>query len=167
MELENSNQEASLSKSKKHLCGPWVSFVTTDQFSVRITKIIMGVSRTNSLRFWFLAVFELMKALLSKVHKPDNFEPYNSLNICGLCFNCFNFLELISPGILGQYERNLVDSISSSSFSARVYLPLIWKDFVTHMHGLAVYVKEGLPFARDLSLENSADSNCFRLVLLH
>ena len=26
------------------------------------------------------------------------------------------------------------------------------------MHGLAVYVKEGLPFAQDLSLENSADS---------
>ena len=25
------------------------------------------------------------------------------------------------------------------------------------MHGLAVYVKEGLPFARDLSLENCAD----------
>ena len=38
----------------------------------------------------------------------------------------------------------------------------------THMHGLAVYVKEGLPFARDLSLENSADSYlCFRLALLH
>ena len=36
------------------------------------------------------------------------------------------------------------------------------------MHGLAVYVKEGIPFARDLSLENSADSYlCFRLALLH
>ena len=36
------------------------------------------------------------------------------------------------------------------------------------MHGLAVYVKEGLPFARDLSLKNSADSYlCFRLALLH
>ena len=36
------------------------------------------------------------------------------------------------------------------------------------MHGLAVYVKEGLPFARDLSLENSADSYlCFQLALLH
>ena len=35
------------------------------------------------------------------------------------------------------------------------------------MHGLAVYVKKGLPFAQDLSLENSADSYlCFRLVLL-
>ena len=36
------------------------------------------------------------------------------------------------------------------------------------MHGFAVYVKEGLPFARDFSLENSADSYlCFRLALLH
>ena len=36
------------------------------------------------------------------------------------------------------------------------------------MHGLAVYVKEGLPFARNLSLENSADSYlCFQLAFLH
>ena len=36
------------------------------------------------------------------------------------------------------------------------------------MHGLVVYEKEGLPFANDVSLENSADSYlCFRLALLH
>ena len=36
------------------------------------------------------------------------------------------------------------------------------------MHGLAVYVKVGLPFTWDLSLENSMDSYlCFRLALLH
>ena len=40
----------------------------------------------------------------------------------------------------------------------RGYLPLIRKDSGILLHGLAVYVKEGLPFARDLSLENSADS---------
>ena len=38
------------------------------------------------------------------------------------------------------------------------YLPLMQKDSSTHIHGLAVYVKEGIPFARDLSLENSPDS---------
>ena len=44
----------------------------------------------------------------------------------------------------------------------RDYLPLIRKDSGTHMHGLAVYAKEGLPLARDLSVENSADSYlCF------
>ena len=50
----------------------------------------------------------------------------------------------------------------------RGYLPLIRKDSSTHMHGLAVNVKEGLPFACDLSLENFADSYlCFRPALLH
>ena len=50
----------------------------------------------------------------------------------------------------------------------RGYLPLIRKDSGTHIHGLAVYVKEGLLFAWDLSLENSADSYLrFRLALLH
>ena len=49
----------------------------------------------------------------------------------------------------------------------RGYLPLIRKDSSTHMHGLTVYVKEGLPFAQDLSLENSADSYlCFQLASL-
>ena len=50
------------------------------------------------------------------------------------------------------------DSIDSGKFSLRVYLPLIWKDSITCallMHVLAVYSKEGLPFARDLFLENS------------
>ena len=65
-------------------------------------------------------------------------------------------------------QTNLDDSIDSGNFSMRGYLPLIPKDSITHMHGLAVYVKEGLPFARDLSLENSADSYiCFGLALLH
>ena len=45
----------------------------------------------------------------------------------------------------------------------RGYLTLIRKD-----SSLAVYVKEGLPFARDVSLENSADSYLyFRQVLLY
>ena len=36
------------------------------------------------------------------------------------------------------------------------------------MHGLLVHVKEGLPFPKDLSLENSADSYvCFWMALLH
>ena len=48
------------------------------------------------------------------------------------------------------------------------YLPLMQKDSITHMHGVAVYVMEGLSFAWDLSLENSADPYlCFWLALLH
>ena len=117
-------------------------------------------------------------AILSKGCKPDNFEPHNSLklsftNIRGLRSNfvdCESFLESNSPDILALCETNLDDSIDSGNFSVRGYLPLIRKDSATHIHGLAVYVKERLPFAQDLSLENSADSDsysCFQLVLLH
>ena len=41
----------------------------------------------------------------------------------------------------------------------RDYLPLIQKDYTTHLHGFAAYVKERLIFAWDLSLENSVDSS--------
>ena len=114
--------------------------------------------------------------ILSKACKPDNFESHNSLklsftNIRGLRSNfvdCESFLESNSPDILALCETNLDDSIDSGNFPVTGYLPLIRKDSGTHMHGLAGYVKEGLPFARDLSLENSADSYlCFRLALLH
>ena len=92
-------------------------------------------------------------------------------NIRGLCSNfidCESFLESNSPDILALFETILDDSIDSGNFSVRAYLPLIRKDSGTHMHGLAVYVKEGLPFAQNLSLENSADSYLsFRLSLLH
>ena len=49
----------------------------------------------------------------------------------------------------------------------RDYLPVIRKDSTSHMDGLPVYVKEGLPSARDLSLENSADSYLFLTAFLH
>ena len=71
-------------------------------------------------------------------------------------------LSLNSPDIFTLCETNLDDSIDSGDFSVSDYLPLMPQDYITHIHGLAVYVKEGLPFARDLTLENSADSYfCF------
>ena len=115
-------------------------------------------------------------AILSKACKSDNFELHKSLklsltNIQGLRSNfvdCESFLESNSPDILALYETNLDDSIDSGNFSVRGCRPLIRKDSSTHMHGLAVYVKEGLPFAWELSMENSADSYlCFQLALLH
>ena len=115
-------------------------------------------------------------ATLSKGCKPDYFEPHSSLklsftNIRGLRSNfvaCECFLESNSPDILTLCQTNLNDSIDSGNFSVMGYLPLIRKDSLTRMHGLAVYVKEGLLFARDLSLENSADSYLYlRLALLH
>ena len=84
--------------------------------------------------------------ILSKRCKPDNSESHNSLklsftNIRGLRSNfsdCKSFLESNSPDILALCERN--------------------QDSTTHMDGLAVYVKEAIPFAWDISLENSVDS---------
>ena len=92
-------------------------------------------------------------AILLKGCKPDNFEPHNFLklsfaNIWDLCSNFVefeSFLESNSSDILALCEANLDDSIDSGNFSVRGYLCLIQKESVTHMHGLAVYVKEVLP----------------------
>ena len=104
-------------------------------------------------------------AILSKGCKPDNFQPHNSLKLSfktvrGLRSNfaeCESFLESNSPDILALCETKLDDSTDSGNFSVRGYLPVIRKDSITHIHGLALYLKKGLPFARDLSLENSVD----------
>ena len=115
-------------------------------------------------------------AILWNACKPDNFELHNSVklsftNIRGLRSNFVDyefFLESISPDILVLCETNLDDCIDSGSFSVRGFCSLIRNDSSIHMDGLAVYVKERRPFARDLSLENSADSYlCFPLALLH
>ena len=135
--------------------GPWVSFVTTDGFSVRVKKITsrIGVSWTHSLPFCFnLFLTQWIMAMLSKGSKPVNFEPHNSLkpsfmNIRGLRSNfvqCESFLESNSPDILTLCKTNLDDSIDSGNFSVPGYCPLIWKDSITHMHGLAIYVKDFL-----------------------
>ena len=104
--------------------------------------------------------------ILSKGCKPDNFESHNSLklsftNIQALHLNfvdCEYFLESNSTDILALCETNLDDSIDSGNISLRGYLPLIQQDSNTHLYGLAVYVKERLPFAWNLSPENSTDS---------
>ena len=102
-------------------------------------------------------------AILSKACKPDSFESHNSLklsftNIRGLRSN---FVD--SESFL---ESNSLDShallIQTCNLSVGGYLPLIRKNFITHIHGLAVYMKKGLSFARELSLQNSVDSYlCF------
>ena len=88
-------------------------------------------------------------AILSKACKPDDFESHNSLklsftNIRGLRSNfvyCEYFLGSSSPDILPLCEANLDESIDYGNFSVRGYLPLIREDSGTHMHGIAVYVK--------------------------
>ena len=111
-------------------------------------------------------------AKLSGACKRDNFESHlkiNSLkisfmNIWGLCSNfvdCESFRGSNSPDIFALCETNLDDSIDSGNFSVRGYLPLIRKYSSNHMYCLALYVKKELPFVRDISLEDSADSYVF------
>ena len=91
-------------------------------------------------------------AILLNASKPYNFESHNSLklsfasiqHLCSNFVDCEFFLESNSPDILAVCETNLDNSSDSSNSSVRGYLPLIPKDSSTHMHGLAVYVKEGL-----------------------
>ena len=65
-------------------------------------------------------------------------------------------------------ETNLYDSVDSGNFSVRSHLPLIRQVSITHMHGLAFYVKEGLPLVRGIFLENIGNSYLhFRLSLLY
>ena len=59
--------------------------------------------------------------------------------------DCESFLESNSPDILALCETNLDDSIDSGNFSVRGYLPLFGKDSSNHIHGLTVYMMEGLP----------------------
>ena len=49
---------------------PRCHFLQEIFFSLKVTKI------THSLPFWFYLLYEM--AILSKVHKPDNFESQNS-----------------------------------------------------------------------------------------
>ena len=121
--------------------------------------------------FLFLTYFltQGIMTKLSKVCKPDNFEPHNSLkcsftNICVLRSNfvaCDSFLESNPPEILALCKTSLDHSINSGNFFVRGYFPLIRNDSFTYIHLLAVYVKEGLPFAQNLSPENSVDSYLF------
>ena len=131
----------------RYFCGPWVSFVTTDEFSTRVKKLTQGLLPHELTAYLYvLPLTQWITNILSKGCKPDNFEPKNSLklsftNIQGLCSNFTereSFLKSNSSDILALCETNLDDTIDSSNFSRRGYLPLIRKDSTTHMHGLAV-----------------------------
>ena len=119
-------------------------------------------------------------AILSKDCKPNNFDSHYSPKLCftdirGPCWKfveCESFLPWIKlsghpssiwdkRGWLNWFWQLLCDGLSSFNLKAFYYALL-------YMHRLAVYMKEGVPFAHDLSLENSADSTlCFRMALLH
>ena len=126
-----------------------MSLITTDEGHKNYSKdwFLMNSQST----FVVLTFFKLNEmAIVSKERKPNNLESHNSLklsftNIRGLRLkfaDCKSLLESNSPDILALCEAKLDDSVDSGNISVRCYLSLIRKDSVTHMHGLAVYVKE-------------------------
>ena len=109
---------------------------------------------------------QFIMAILSKECKPDNFQSHNSLtlsfmNIRGFCSNFIeyeSFLESNSPEILALCETNLDDSIDSGNFSVRGYLPLTWKDSITHVWSCSLCEGRTSFCMGLISLENSEDS---------
>ena len=106
-------------------------------------------------------------AILSKACKPDKFESHNSLklsftNVQGLHLNFVDSESFLNETFLTFLLCVRQNWMTQLIMAIPGYFPLKRKDSSTQMHGLAVYVKEVLPFVRDLCLENSADSYlCF------
>ena len=87
----------------------WVSFVTTDEFSVRVTKLLQRLvshELTAYLHVFNLFLAEWIMTMLWKGSKPHNFEPQNSLKLW-IFVECESFLESDSPDILALCETNL------------------------------------------------------------
>ena len=117
----------------------------------------------------YLAVFELFLTqwimVISKVCKSYSL---NHLILRNVALQIFEVLIQILLNVnlflskFSWHSCSMWDKLEwlnwFGNFSVRGYLPLIQNDFVTRMHGLAVYLKERLRFAQDLSVENSTDS---------
>ena len=115
--------------------------VTTDQFSVRVTKITLRIElRANLSNFFLSSLLTQWNGHIVKVDKLDNFELHSSpklifTSIQGLPSKfvlCESFLESNSPDSLALCETNVEDSIDSSNFPVRGCLPIIWKDYVIY-----------------------------------
>ena len=111
--------------------------------------------------------------ILSIGCKPNNFKSPKSLklsftNIQGLHSN-FAEYESFPLTFLLLCEIILDDWSDSGNFSVRGHLPLFNpKGFCYSYSQTCSFMKEGFPFAENLSLQKSADSYlCFQLALLH
>ena len=131
--------------------------------SQKLLQWLVSQELTAYLSVSNLLLTQWVMAMLSKGCKLDNFKSRKSLklsftNTWGLHSNfveCESFLESKSHDILALRETNLDGSIGLAISLG--YLPLIQKDSIAYMHGLAFYVKEGFLFEWG-SIENSADS---------
>lgn len=97
-----------------------MSFVTASRLSIRITNVSLMASISFTAQ---LKGSEIAK--ISKLSKPDHL---SRANVAGC-----EYLNQISFS-----ETRLEESIDFRSFSLKVYLPVIRKDSLNHISGLAI-----------------------------
>ena len=110
-------------------------------------------------------------AIIQKIPKPGDFDSRkvahtNTPDLLSNFVGAESFVWLNSH-IFALYKTSSLDSVDSiecSNFLGRIHLPFIQRDSVTHMHGLAVSVKERRTSACVYYLESSDHFYlCFRL----
>ena len=145
-----------------------VPFVMTDEFSVRVTKINFHPFTA------YVSDFTSISNSLKLLHYQagGNQMTLNHTALFSLVlaiaevFNLILMVKTNSSNIFTLCKTELENPINSCNFYQRGYLPSI-QMASAHMYDLAIYEKEKLPFAHDLSLENSGDFYLsFNLVLL-
>ena len=115
---------------------PWVSFVTTDDFSVMLTKITsrIGVSWTRCLPFWFWPILILKWPYYQKKVNQITSNHTTLWNLASPILEvfCRISLDVIFPwtkptGILALYETNLMTwltlaiSVCTVSFNPKAF----------------------------------------------
>ena len=143
---------------------PWMSFVTKDEFSVRVTKISsrIGVWWTHSLPFCFWPIFNSIKW---PYHQKDVIQiTLNQATLSNLALPIFKAFVWNMLNVNLSLDQTLLTiqtlyvrqtSIDSGNFSINL------KEFCYLYAWSCSFVKERLPFSWDLSLEKSADSYAF------
>ena len=94
----------------------------------------------NVLLFLFIPLF------LTQSNDHIVTDNFISLGLQLNSIGCKSFPKSNSPDIRVFCETNLDGSVNSSNFFIRGFPPLIQKNSITHMPGLAVYVREGFFF---------------------
>ena len=67
-------------------------------------------------------------------------------------FKVFVLVSMMANLPLNQTQLIFLFYLKQHSYSVRGYLPLILKNFVSDACGFIVFMKDGLPFPRDLLL---------------
>lgn len=140
----------------RYSLGPWVSFFRNDEFTVMSHELISYVSDfcffltqwngnfLKSTSTWYFWITQLSKLNLNNIWSlRSNFIGNES------------YLKPTYSDILALYETNIEESIYYSNLPARGFLHLIWKNSVSHVHRIAVYVERWISVEREKYLKKT------------